>query len=182
MNRFLPLICLLGLMWLGFFMSVQDGSALLRFGIVPRDLDGLRGILFWPFLHGNLSHISNNTLSVAVLGAIVSLRGGRTFLALTIYLTLMAGFGVWVVGRPAVHIGASGLSFGYFGYIVLRSFHDRSLFSVVLAVIVIVAFGGIIWGVLPSKSYVSWEAHLCGLLAGAAFSRYYRKRSSPLRI
>ncbi len=176
MQRFSTLSAIVFAMWAVYLADTLFGLGLTRFGIQPRVWQGLAGVVAWPLLHGNYAHIASNTISLLLFGGIISARSERTFWRLVVYATLMAGVGIWIVGRPATHIGASGLVFACFGYIVTRGFYDRSLLSVLLAVAVILLFGGIIWGVLPSDPRVSWEGHFLGVAAGAAFAMRSRRR------
>lgn len=168
------------LMWSVFLLDTQLNLNLLRFGIVPRDADHLPGIVIWPFLHANTAHLVSNTVSFLVLGSIVSIRERTSaFLLLSLYITLYAGLGVWIVGRDALHIGASGLVFGYFGYILSRGIYDGKISSVVIASAVMIFFGGMLWGVMPTDRPVSWEGHLCGFIAGVVLG--VRQKSGRLR-
>ncbi|MDQ8204762.1 rhomboid family intramembrane serine protease [Pelagicoccus sp. SDUM812003] len=174
-QRFIPLLWLVALMWVVFLVDSAASLQLSRFGILPRNSEGLLGIVTWSFLHGNLSHIANNSVSLLIFGGIVAARSRDTFIKLTAYVIPISGVCVWVFGRPAVHIGASGLVFGYFGYLVTRGFYDRQFLSVTISIVVILVWGSLVWGVLPSDGPVSWEGHLAGLLAGAAFARVSKK-------
>ena len=147
-----------------------------RYGIVPRTFDGLRGIPLHVFLHQGFGHVLSNTGPVLVLGILISLRGGRKLLGASLFIVAFGGLAVWLVARSGVHIGASGLAFGYFGYLVGRGFYDRSLTSIVIAVAVVVFYGGMFLGILPSLGFVSWEGHLFGVIAGVAYARITRKR------
>ena len=114
-------------------------GALDRLGIHPRDLDRWWGILAAPFLHGGLPHLIANTVPLVVLGWLVMLRGLNTFLSVSALAVVLGGLGVWLFADPrTVHIGASGLIFGFLGYLLLRGFFERSLSSVLVAVIVAV--------------------------------------------
>ena len=96
---------------------------------------------------------------------------------MSLFIILMGGTGVWAVGRSALHIGASGLVFGYFGYLVGRGWYDKSILSILVAVAVIVVFGwGMLMGILPTGGIVSWEGHLCGLLAGVLAAAVTRRQ------
>ena len=148
-----------------------------RYGIVPRTVDGLRGIPLHVFLHQGFGHVLSNTGPLLVLGILISLRGGRKLLGASLFIVAFGGFAVWLVARSGVHIGASGLAFGYFGYLVGRGFYERSLTSILIAVAVVVFYGGMFFGILPSLGFVSWEGHLFGLIAGVAYSRITRTRS-----
>jgi membrane associated rhomboid family serine protease len=147
-------------------------GALDRLGIHPRDLDRWWGILAAPFLHGGLPHLIANTVPLVVLGWFVMMRGLNTFLSVSALAVVLGGLGVWLFADPrTVHIGASGLIFGFLGYLLLRGFFERSLSAVFVAVIVAVLYGGALLGVLPGQPGVSWEGHLFGFLAGAAAAR-----------
>ncbi|MFZ0547454.1 MAG: rhomboid family intramembrane serine protease, partial [Candidatus Promineifilaceae bacterium] len=120
-------------------------------GVRPRTLGGLVGIFLMPFLHNGLGHLLANTIPFLVLGWLVMLRKTADFYFVSVIVILVSGFGVWLFGGTnTVHIGASGLVFGYFGFLVLRSYFERSFFSIVIAVIVIFFYGGLIWGVRPA--------------------------------
>ncbi len=142
------------------------------YGIVPRTVDGLWGIPLAPFLHGGFGHVISNTVPLLMLGGLVAARGWQTLLGVTLFVVLLGGAGVWLVARGGYHIGASGLVFGYFGYLVARGWYDRRIVSILIAVVVIVVYGGLIFGVLPTGDRVSWEGHLTGLIAGVLAARF----------
>lgn len=149
-------------------------------GIRPRKVDGLQGILFAPALHSNFSHLMANTIPLLVLGWFVLLRGFKTFVVVTITVILVSGLGTWLIGPSnSVHIGASGLVFGYFGYLLLNSWFERSLASVLWAVLVFLLYGSLIWGVLPQGNGISWQGHLFGFIGGGVAAYLLAKRSSP---
>ncbi len=151
-----------------------------EYGIVPRTVDGLIGIPLMPFLHGSFDHLVVNTAPLAVLGGLVAVQGSRKFWMATVAITLVGGGALWVVGRNAVHVGASGLIFGYFGYLIARAWYTRSLLAVFIAIVVAVVYGGILLGVLPFfQQGVSWEGHLTGLIAGVLAARVMWKEHRP---
>lgn len=160
-----------GVMWIVGAVNILLDYRLSEFGIVPRSIDGLRGIPLMPFLHANFNHLAVNTLPAAFLGALVAIQGKGGFLKVTAFIMLVGGFALWVVGREGVHVGASGLIFGYVGYLIARAWYVRSLGAVLAAIVVIVLYGGALLGVLPTTSGVSWEGHLTGLLAGGLAAR-----------
>ena len=142
-----------------------------QFGIVPRRWSGLPGIPLAPFLHCGWSHLAANSLPFAILGLLVIGRGERAFWVVSAGIVLLGGFAVWLFGRgQSVHVGASGLIFGYFGYLVALGWIERSAVSVLRALLVGLFYGSIIWGVLPGHRGISWESHLSGLLAGLAMA------------
>lgn len=141
------------------------------FGIKPRNIIGLRGVIFSPFLHGGLIHLIMNSVPMLVLGGFVAIKGEKTFFEATIIIILLGGLGTWIIGRPAYHVGASGLVFGYLGFLLSTGYYERTASSIIVAAIVFFLYGGMIWGVLPTLPFVSWEGHLCGLLAGGVAAR-----------
>ena len=171
---------LVGLMWLAEVVDlVIFGGALDAGGIRPRTEAGLWGILFAPFLHGGFAHLVANTVPLLVLGWLVLVRGLRDFAWVTFVAVVLGGLGVWLVGGPrTVHIGASGLVFGYLGYLFLRGYWERSLPAILVAVVAGVLYGGALWGVLPVRQGVSWEGHLFGFAGGAAAASAHRRRRS----
>lgn len=136
------------------------------FGIYPRTIIGLRGILFAPFLHGGIFHLVANTVPFVTLGWLIMLRETSDFLIVSVISALVGGFGTWFLGRPSFHIGASGVIFGFLGYLLARGWFERKPFSVAIALFVGITYGSMIWGVLPLNRWVSWEGHLFGLLGG----------------
>ena len=154
--------------WAVELVNVAMGHRLCAYGIRPRTVRGLPGIALWAFLHAGVWHALVNTAPLLVLGLLVAMRGGRLVLRLSAFVVLVAGAGVWVFGRSSggPHVGASGLTFGYFGFLVARAWYERSLASILTAAVTILLYGGMIWGVLPGGGPASWEGHLFGLLAG----------------
>jgi membrane associated rhomboid family serine protease len=136
-------------------------------GIFPHRLVGLRGILFAPFLHGSFYHVAANTVPFIVLGWLVMLRNISDFYFVSVISALVGGLGTWLVGNPnSVHIGASGVIFGYFGYLLFRGYFERSFVAIAISLIIAITYGSLIWGVLPTRSYISWEGHLFGFIGG----------------
>ncbi|MEC4803406.1 MAG: rhomboid family intramembrane serine protease [Jaaginema sp. PMC 1079.18] len=152
-----------------------------RFGIMPHTLIGLRGIIFAPFLHGGLGHLIANTVPFLVLGWLVMWQRTSDFFIVTPIVMLVGGLGTWLLGGNAVHIGASGLIYGYFGFLLLRGFYERSLGSIILSLVVFFLYGSIIWGVLPSDPRISWQGHLFGFVGGVLAARFIGKRSRSQR-
>lgn len=178
MTRFKPLIFLLAIIWLVEAINLILGHGFASWGILPRHLSGLIGIPLAPFIHGSLLHATSNTIPLLVLGGLVLIAGQKRFWEATILIVLLSGALVWVLARDAYHIGASGLVFGYFGILLGRAAIQRSIISFVIAAITIALYGGLIWGILPTQSYVSFEAHLFGLIAGVVVAWLERRFGS----
>ena len=161
------------------------GSAMNSLGVQPRTLVGLRGVLFMPFLHGGFGHVLANTIPFLVLGWLVMLNGLSDFLVISAIIIVVSGLGAWLFGAAnSLHIGASGLVFGFFGFLVTRAYFDRSLTSILLAMLVIVFYGGLMLGILPLSLGVSWQAHLFGFAGGvlAAYVITRRNRAGEVQL
>lgn len=141
-------------------------------GIVPRTASGLDGVLWAPLLHGGFGHLLANTVPFLVLGGFVALDGPRRWVAVTLFVVVVGGLATWLMARPATHIGASGLVFGYVGFLLVAGFVEKSLKGIAVSVLVGVLFGGMVLrGITPVSGWVSWESHVYGFAAGvlAAF-------------
>jgi membrane associated rhomboid family serine protease len=176
-----PQIKLLGgalaLMWAVFVATALSGGTLLSLGVIPRTMIGLRGILFAPFLHGSLAHIIANSIPFFVLGWLVMLRDSGHFLPVTLFAMVGSGVAAWLLGAPgSVHIGASGVIFGYLGFLILSGWYARSLASILLSLLVTVLWGGMVIGVMPGQAGISWQAHLGGFIGGVLAARMFRLR------
>ncbi|MDX2214355.1 MAG: rhomboid family intramembrane serine protease [Oculatellaceae cyanobacterium bins.114] len=176
---------LITLMWVLEIVDQLTGRALDQWGIIPRTIIGLRGILFAPLLHGSFTHLLANTIPFLTLGWFVMLRRTSDFWIVSAIAMLVGGLGTWLIGAPfTVHIGASGVIFGYLGFLLFRGYFERSFISILLSVGVGVLYGGLIWGVLPGRIGVSWEGHLFGFIGGAIAARLLaeRKPTEPTAI
>jgi membrane associated rhomboid family serine protease len=154
-------------MWVIEVVNLVTRNALLGFGIRPRTLEGLWGIVLAPLLHANVAHLLANSVPVLLLGWLVAVRGVRELYTVTGLVMLVGGAGVWLFGRPfSLHVGASGVVFGYLGFLLARGYFARSLSAILLSLVALGLYGGAIWGILPTASGISWEGHLFGFLAG----------------
>ncbi|HQY22205.1 MAG TPA: rhomboid family intramembrane serine protease [Gammaproteobacteria bacterium] len=161
------LYCFAGL-WGFNIVNWVCGSPLNIFGIYPRHLFGLLGIIFSPILHKNFNHLFFNSIPLFALGLAILARGLPIFLEVTSVVVVLGGLGVWLFARCALHIGASGLVSGYFGYILATAYFDPSAMALLLAIVVAYYFGSIFLGIFPQEDKISWESHLFGFLAGVA--------------
>ncbi len=138
------------------------------FGLIPRYLGGLDGVIAMPLLHGSFGHLMANTLPLLVMGGLLVATTTRALLPINAVVIGIGGGLVWLFGSSAIHVGASGLVFGWFGFLVVRGLVDRSPITLGAALVVGVLYGSILRGVLPGQPGVSWEAHLFSAIAGAA--------------
>lgn len=146
------------------------GSPLNLLGIYPRSLWGLIGIIFAPILHGNFNHLFFNSIPLFVLGMFILMLGQNLFIGVTVILAIMEGLLVWLFGRKAIHIGASGVIAGYFGFILGLAYFYPTMMSLILGFVTLYYFGSILLGVFPSSALVSWESHLAGLVSGVVLA------------
>jgi membrane associated rhomboid family serine protease len=171
-DHLLLLFGLLGAMWIVKILDLLPFLHLAHHGIHPRTVSGLPGIVTAPFLHANFAHLALNSLPFIILGGIVLLSGVRVFWGVTIFVTLAGGFAVWLFAQKfSNHIGASGLIFGYLGFLLARGVFEKSWTSIVIACAILIGYGGLLAGILPLQSGVSWQGHLFGFLAGIAAAR-----------
>lgn len=171
-----------GLMWALELLDLFLGGWLNRFGIRPHSIVGLRGILFAPFLHGNFFHLIANTVPFVILGWLVMLRRTSDFFTVTAIVMLISGLGTWLFAPYYTnHIGASGVVFGYLGFLLFRGYFERSVGSILTSVVVGVLYGGMIWGVLPGQIGISWQGHLFGFIGGIVAARLLAKPAKPKR-
>jgi membrane associated rhomboid family serine protease len=147
----------------------QKGLTFDALGIVPRTLPGLAGVLFSPLLHANFTHLAANAVPLLVLLTLLFWdRHYRPWPTLA-SIWIVSGLGTWLIGRGgSIHIGASSIIFGLVAYLIVGGLLVRSWRSAFVALLVLLAFGGIFYGVLPQTGPISWEGHLCGAVAGCA--------------
>jgi membrane associated rhomboid family serine protease len=160
-------LAFIGFLWLVFISGHILPYRLESFGITPRTASGLIGIVAAPFLHADFGHLLNNTIPLAVL--LVLLAGSKAeSWAIVVYVTVLGGGLLWLFGRPATHIGASGLIYGLSAYLLVSGIRERRFVPMVIAIVVGFLYGGtLVTGILPRwKSPVSWEGHFFGAIAG----------------
>ena len=181
-QQILLILGCVALLWSIECVSAFLGHRLNRWGILPRTLAGLAGIPLSPFLHGSFAHLILNTVPLVTLGGFVALQSTRIFLTVSLWLILLSGGALWLLGRSAYHVGASSVLFGYFGYLVARGWYERSVTALLVALLILGLYGGMVWGVVPTRSYISWEGHLFGLLAGVLVARLAtpQRRDTPV--
>lgn len=149
------------------------------YGIHPRTLIGLPGILLAPLLHAGFGHLLANTVPLFILGWLVLLRRRQDLLIVSLTAIIISGLGVWLFGGSnTVHIGASGVIFGLLGYLLARGYFERSIPAILLAVLAFLLYGGMVWGVLPGRDGVSWLAHLFGFIGGVGAAYLLTRRPS----
>ncbi len=170
-EEFYGVLAFIGVVWCVFVVGHLLPIQIESFGITPRTYRGLVGIPAAPFLHANLGHLLSNTVPLTVL--LVLLAGSRAqSWAIVASIVVLSGALLWMFGRPATHIGASGLIYGLIAYLLVSGFSERRIVPMIIAIIVGFLYGGTLAsGVLPtSESHISWEGHLFGAIAGGGIA------------
>ena len=173
------LVSLLVLMWLLQLLNwLLPQLQLDSYGIRPRDAGWLSGIMIAPLLHASWAHLIANTPPLLIFGGLVSLQGLRIFWLVTLISMLVSGLGVWLFSPDyVVTVGASGVIFGYLGFLLLRGLFTRSIGAILVSLAVGFLYGGTVWGILPSSPDVSWQAHLFGLIGGVLAASLRRNKN-----
>jgi membrane associated rhomboid family serine protease len=175
----------LAVLWVVELVNTITGRDLTRAGgILARDLGSLVNVLTSPFVHGNIDHLMSNALPLFSLGLIAAIPSPKRFLLMTLVVVVVGGLGIWL-SSPAdtVTIGASGVVFGYFSYLLLRGLVDRRPADVLVSVGIAIAYGSYMWSAVGiGVTGVSWQGHVSGLVGGivaALVVRTPKKRPEP---
>lgn len=146
--------------------TVGFDGRLVRFGIEPRDVSGLDGVVWAPLLHGSWQHLFANTVPILLFGFLVLAAGLGPWISTTVLIWVTSGLGVWLTGADGVTVGASGVAFGWLAFLLVRGIFNRSVGQIVLALVLLFYWGGALLGLLPGNPGISWQAHLFGALGG----------------
>lgn len=157
-------------------LNFISGRQLNYFALVPRELDQLLGIFISPFLHGSLMHFASNIVPICLFALLAMQYGPKCFWQVTGFIFVVSGSLVWILGRDAYHLGASGMVYGYFGFLLYAGFLSGKIKLILISLAVGFFYGGLIFGVLPMQRYISWESHLFGFLAGLAAAQLFVRR------
>jgi membrane associated rhomboid family serine protease len=174
-NSFKTVLFIVLILWIILFISYA--IPLQDYGIRPRTIPGLIGILFAPFLHAGIDHLIANSISLLILGSIFLTMERKLSLFILLHIIILGGFGTWLIGRSSyTHIGASGVIYGILGYLVTMGIFVRNIKAILVSIIIFILYGGAIWGIFPTNGFVSWESHLCGFIAGIVTAKLYSRR------
>ena len=168
-GAFAAMAVLTTLLWVVQIANAADDYGLDRFGLKPRELDGLWGVVTQPFLHGSYQHLLSNTFPFLLIGWVLLRSDRRLWLIVTGIVVIAGGLATWLVGPSGtVILGASGLVFGWLGYLLARAWFARRVVWIIEAVVVLFFFGTLLYGLFPTvHAHVSWQSHVCGFAAGA---------------
>lgn len=163
-------------LWIIFWFEMKYGYNFNKYGIYPRTFKGLRGIVFSPFIHGDIKHLYHNSIPLFVLLLALIYFYRSIALKIVVYGALISGFLTWVFARNSYHIGASGIIYLLFSFLFFSGVFRKNSRLIAVALVVIFLYGSMIWYILPVKEGISWEGHLFGFLVGLFFSFIYRKK------
>lgn len=161
-------------LWILYWIEVRFHLNFNSFGIYPRKLVGLRGILFSPFIHGGLEHLFNNSVPLFGLTAALFYFYRNVRWKVLLYGMLLTGLATWIIGRPSLHIGASGVVYMLTSFLFFSGIFSKQYQLTALALVVVFLYGGLVWYVFPIDSKISWEGHLSGFLVGFVFSFIFK--------
>ena len=164
------------LIWLVFWFEIRFGFDFNYLGIRPRDLTGLRGILLSPFIHADIKHLFNNSIPLLILSMALFYFYRDISWKILIYGLLLTGFFTWLIGRPANHIGASGVIYLLASFLFFKGIFSRFYRLMALSFIVVFSYGGMMWFVMPVDPSISWEGHLSGFAVGLLFAFIYKQK------
>ena len=158
-------------LWLVFWYELQFQHNLSHFGIYPREVYGLKGIVFSPFLHGDIEHLANNSVALLVLLPILRYFYKEQSFVVLLFGIIFSGLGTWLLGRPSYHIGASGLIYALVSFIFFKGIFTKYYRLVALSFTIVILYGGSVWYMFPNvKEGISWEGHLAGFIVGLALA------------
>ncbi|MEL7256141.1 MAG: rhomboid family intramembrane serine protease [Pseudomonadota bacterium] len=182
-RRLLALLAFMVAIWGVQALNDITGYGLnILFGLIPRHVAGIDGVIGMPFLHGSYDHLISNTPPLLLMGGLLALTATRALIAVNGVIVLLGGALVWLFGETAIHVGASGLIFGWFGFLVARGVVDRSPITLATSLLIVVLYGSIVWGMVPGQTGISWEAHLFGALSGVAAAVFIKSHIHAPRL
>ena len=170
-----PIVAIVAI-WLIYWVEITFGYNFNAYGILPREIKGLRGVLFSPFIHSDASHLSSNSIPLFVLLASLFYFYRKIAHKVLIYGILFSGLFCWIIARDSYHIGASGVIYLLFSFIFFSGIIRKHYRLIAMSLVVIFLYGGMIWFIIPTEDRISWEGHLSGFLIGLLFAFLYRKK------
>ena len=163
-------------LWIVFWAELEFNLKLHKFGVFPQTLGGLKGILFSPFIHGDIKHLSNNSIPLFILLLSLFYFYEKISWKVLLWGALLTGLLTWVLGRPAYHIGASGIVYMLVSFLFFKGVFSKQISLLAVSFLIVFLYGSLIWYVFPIDPLISWEGHLSGLIVGFLFSIIFKKK------
>ncbi len=177
------LLALVAVMWAVEVVDVIAGHQLDRYGIEAREPEGLDGILTAPFLHVGFGHLLSNTIPFVIMGLLIAFEGARRLLSVFAIVALVSGLSTWLVApEGSIHVGASGVVFGFATYLIARGWFNRRPAHIVVGLMVLIVWGGVLLGGLQPREGISWQGHLFGAIGGVVAARFLARRDGERAI
>lgn len=170
-----PLFAIL-LIWTVFWLELRFGVNFNNYGIFPRRLSGLQGVLFGPFIHGSIEHLYNNTIPLAILTLALYYFYQKSATKIMVLGMLIAGILTWIIGRPSYHIGASGVIYVLASFIFFKGIFTKYYRLIALSLAIVFIYGSMLWYIFPIEEGISWEGHLSGFLTGLLLARIVKTK------
>ena len=167
--------------WMVYWIEIQFSLNFTKYGILPKNFSGFKGVFFSPFIHSDTSHLFNNSIPLAVLLACLNYFYNEVSLRVLLLGGFLSGVLTWVIGSEAYHIGASGIVYLLFSFVFFSGMIKKQYQLVAVSLVVIFLYGGMIWYVFPIKEGMSWEGHLSGFVIGLVFAILYRKKGAVIQ-
>ena len=174
-SLFIPLLFLI-IMWISKIIEYNFELSFVHFGVLPKSLSGLKGILFSPFIHKDFSHLINNSYPVMILGGILFTSYRKIASQIFLWLFFISGFWLWIIGRSSFHIGASGIVYSLASFLFLSGILQKNTRLSAISMLVVFLYGSMVWGLMPTKEHISWEGHLAGFFAGILVAIFYKNK------
>lgn len=178
LSIFMPMV-FIALMWIVHVFSWVAEVDLAVWGILPKHISGLPGILFSPFIHGDWQHLLSNTIPFLVLSFLMIFNYRKVAFKAFLFIWLFGGLLLWLTGRENYHVGASGIIYGMAFFIFFSGVFRKNMQAIALSLFVVFLYGSIVWGLFPLDIRISWEGHTMGAVCGALSAFYFRKVDLP---
>ncbi len=173
------LLALVALMWAVEVVDVLADHRLDRYGIEAREPDGLDGIVTAPFLHVGFGHLLSNTIPFVIMGLVIAVEGARRLVGVFAIVALVSGVGTWLVApEGTIHVGASGVVFGFSTYLIARGWFNRRPGQIAIGLVVVILWGGVLVAGLQPQEGISWQGHLFGAIGGIVAARVLARRDA----
>jgi membrane associated rhomboid family serine protease len=164
------------MIWIAFWLDIRFNFRFAKWGIYPQRVEGLKGILFGPFIHGSLKHLFNNSIPLFALSMALFYFYRNIRWKVMLWGTLLTGLLTWIIARPAMHIGASGVVYMLAAFLFFKGIVSRRFQLSAISLIVVFLYGGLLWYLFPIDPRISWEGHLSGFIVGFVFAFIFKQK------